>query len=59
MASGRGAEGRENDLVLDRIARRLRRAVEKIVNLSGRGDKDVAQAAEKIGLRTIGLRMPE
>jgi len=54
MASGRGAEGRENDLVLDRIARRLRRAVEKIVNLSGRGDKDVAQAAEK-----IGLRMPE
>ena len=54
MASGWNTEGRDNNLVLDRVARRIRRAVEETMNLSGRGDKDVAQAAamEK-------LEMPE
>lgn len=50
MASGWGPEGRDDDLVLDRFARRIRWAVKKNMNLSGRGDKDVVQAADKIGL---------
>lgn len=48
MESGRGAERRDNDLVLDRLARSIRRFVETVVNLSGRGDKDVAQVVAKI-----------